>query len=87
MDFFQLPEGYSFSDVDEIINHSFVDAAGAVMSSKEVLLFPVATVPVRFFVNGYSSPAQSMASEPSRECASARSDRQSAPEQVRRHDD
>lgn len=31
MEFFQLPEGYEFSDVTEVINHSFVDTRGAVV--------------------------------------------------------
>ena len=30
MEFFQLPEGYEFSDVEEVINHAFVDSSGAV---------------------------------------------------------
>ena len=30
MEFFQLPDGYEFSDVVEVINHSFVDAHGNV---------------------------------------------------------
>lgn len=34
-EFFQLPEGYAFSDVAEVINHSFVDPTGAVRSLKE----------------------------------------------------
>ena len=29
MEFFQLPDDYSFSDVNEVINHSFVDSNGA----------------------------------------------------------
>ena len=32
MEFFQLPDGYEFSDVEEVINHSFVDAAGAIVT-------------------------------------------------------
>ena len=28
MEFLQLPDGYEFSDVDEVINHSFVNPAG-----------------------------------------------------------
>lgn len=31
-EFVQLPENYSFADVAEVINHSFVDASGAVRS-------------------------------------------------------
>ena len=31
-EFFQLPDGYSFADVSEVINHSFVDSTGAVAS-------------------------------------------------------
>lgn len=27
-EFLQLPDGYEFSDVDEVINHSFVNPAG-----------------------------------------------------------
>jgi len=30
MEFFQLPDGYDFSDVEEVINHSFVNDDGAV---------------------------------------------------------
>lgn len=36
-EFFQLPEGYAFSDVAEVINHSFVDAKGSVRSLKNGL--------------------------------------------------
>jgi hypothetical protein len=32
MEFFQLPDGYEFSDVEEVINHSFVSDDGAVTS-------------------------------------------------------
>jgi hypothetical protein len=32
MEFFQLPEGYEFADVAEVINHSFVDSNGALVS-------------------------------------------------------
>jgi hypothetical protein len=31
-EFLQLPDGYDFHDVTEVINHSFVDAAGAVVT-------------------------------------------------------
>ena len=31
-EFFQLPERYAFSDVAEVINHSFVDSTGALRS-------------------------------------------------------
>ncbi len=31
-EFFELPENYSFANVVEVINHSFVDATGAVIS-------------------------------------------------------
>ena len=34
-EFFQLPEGYEFADVVEVINHSFVDKSGAVRSLKQ----------------------------------------------------
>ena len=34
-EFFQLPENYAFTDVVEVINHSYVDAAGAVRSLRE----------------------------------------------------
>jgi hypothetical protein len=30
MEFFQLPDGYDFSDVEEVINHSFVSDDGVV---------------------------------------------------------
>lgn len=33
-EFFELPENYSFADVAEVINHSFVDTTGAVRSLK-----------------------------------------------------
>jgi hypothetical protein len=32
MEFFQLPDGYEFTDVEEVINHSAVDTEGRVMS-------------------------------------------------------
>jgi len=32
MEFFQLPDGYDFTDVESVINHSFVDAGGVVAS-------------------------------------------------------
>lgn len=35
MEFFQLPDGYDFSDVVEVINHSFVDAEGNVGKLRE----------------------------------------------------
>lgn len=35
MEFFQLPDGYDFSDVAEVFNHSFVDSAGTVVKLKE----------------------------------------------------
>jgi hypothetical protein len=35
MEFFQLPEGYDFSDVVEVINHSFVDGDGHVEKLRE----------------------------------------------------
>lgn len=31
-EFFNLPESYSFADVSEVINHSFVDASGELRS-------------------------------------------------------
>ena len=34
-EFFQLPEGYDFSDVTEVINHSFVDVDGHVQKLRE----------------------------------------------------
>lgn len=34
-EFFQLPDGYEFSDVEKVINHSFVDAAGAIAKLQE----------------------------------------------------
>jgi hypothetical protein len=39
-EFFQLPEGYDFSDVIEVINHSFVDSAGAVVELREGEVLP-----------------------------------------------
>lgn len=35
MEFFQLPDGYAFSDVVEVINHSFVDAHGNIRKLRE----------------------------------------------------
>ena len=35
-EFFQLPENYSFADVVEVINHSFVDTSGAVRSLRDI---------------------------------------------------
>jgi hypothetical protein len=35
-EFFQLPDGYEFADVEEVINHSFVDRDGTVTSLKSV---------------------------------------------------
>jgi hypothetical protein len=32
MEFFQLPDGYEFSDVEEVINHSFVSDEGVITS-------------------------------------------------------
>ena len=34
-DFFQLPDSYAFTDVVEVINHSYVDSSGAVRSLHE----------------------------------------------------
>jgi hypothetical protein len=34
MEFFHLPDGYSFSEVEEVINHSFADSHGNVISLK-----------------------------------------------------
>jgi hypothetical protein len=34
-EFFQLPDGYDFSDVDEVINHSFVTADGTVANLEQ----------------------------------------------------
>jgi hypothetical protein len=31
MEFFQLPEGYGFSDVAEVVNHAFVGPTGSVL--------------------------------------------------------
>lgn len=35
MEFFQLPDGYSFSDVDKVHNHSFVSKDGKLMKLKQ----------------------------------------------------
>jgi hypothetical protein len=32
MEFFQLPDGYEFSDVEEVINHSYIDPNGVLKS-------------------------------------------------------
>jgi hypothetical protein len=34
-EFLQLPDGYEFNDVVEVINHSFVDSSGAVVALAE----------------------------------------------------
>jgi hypothetical protein len=34
MEFFQFPESYDFSDVVEVINHSFVDSDGSLVPLK-----------------------------------------------------
>ncbi|MBX3293692.1 MAG: hypothetical protein KF881_12470 [Acidobacteria bacterium] len=34
-EFFQLPDGYEFSDVADVINHSFVNATGDIVSLRE----------------------------------------------------
>lgn len=31
-EFFQLPEGYDFDDVTEVVNHSLVDSGGAIVT-------------------------------------------------------
>lgn len=36
-EFFQLPENYDFTDVAEVINHSFVDSTGTIRSLKQSL--------------------------------------------------
>ena len=35
MEFFPLPDGYDFSDVAEVINHSVVDANGHIVALRE----------------------------------------------------
>lgn len=35
MDFFQLPEGYSFSDVNRVHNHSYIGTLGELVSLKQ----------------------------------------------------
>jgi|SRR5579883_1071133 len=47
MEFFQLPEGYEFSDVAEVLNHSFVDDSGAVV--------PLTPHPAAGFPSSYST--------------------------------
>jgi hypothetical protein len=39
-EFLQLPEGYDFHDVTEVINHSFVDTNGAVVALTQGALPP-----------------------------------------------
>lgn len=39
-EFFQLPDGYGFDDVIEVINHSFVDSGGAVVTLSRGALPP-----------------------------------------------
>lgn len=40
MEFLQLPDGYEFSDVDEVINHSFVNPAGTLSRLERGHLLP-----------------------------------------------
>ena len=42
MEFFQLPDGYSFSDVNEVINHTFVDSKGALATLSRGAMLPEA---------------------------------------------
>jgi hypothetical protein len=44
-EFFELPDGYYFSDVDEVINHSFVDSNGNVRSLTNGAPLPTAYHP------------------------------------------
>ena len=39
-EFFQLPEGYEFSDVVEVVNHSYLDVDGTVTSLKRASSLP-----------------------------------------------
>jgi hypothetical protein len=39
-EFFQLPDGYEFSDVEDVVNHSFVDASGVITKLHEGGLLP-----------------------------------------------
>ena len=58
MEFFQLPEGYEFSDVVEVINHSYLDANGSVASLECGAVLPTGYSPDSvlrervFFVSG-----------------------------------
>lgn len=49
MEFFQLPDGYEFSDVEEVINHSFVDADGTIARLQEGRLLPTVYRPESVF--------------------------------------
>ena len=49
MEFFQLPDGYDFSDVTEVINHSFVDSAGAVVGLRQGEVLPAHYPPTNVF--------------------------------------
>jgi hypothetical protein len=40
MEFFQLPDGYEFSDVEEVINHSYIDPNGVLKSVEQGLYLP-----------------------------------------------
>ena len=40
MEFFHLPDGYEFSDVEEVINDSFVDSSGAIARLQKGGLLP-----------------------------------------------
>jgi hypothetical protein len=40
MEFLQLPDGYEFSDVEEVINHSFVNPAGTLSRLEQGQLLP-----------------------------------------------
>jgi|SRR5579863_2329876 len=40
MEFFQLPDGYEFSDVVEVVNHSFVNSSGSIVSLQRGTMLP-----------------------------------------------
>ena len=48
-EFFQLPDGYDFSEVIEVINHSFVDSTGNVVGLREGGVLPAQYRPAAVF--------------------------------------
>jgi hypothetical protein len=49
MEFFQLPDGYEFSDVEEVINHSFVNDDGVITTLQRGGTLPASYRPSAIF--------------------------------------